>query len=290
LKIAIIADAHGNYQAIQEFFNHVENEKPDMIISAGDMLNPFPDGKEVYKILKERNIKCLKGNNDEYLIFHKNANASDPLKFIPRFLPVQYASNFFNSDEINELEKLPLSISISAGNNEGLLICHGTPFDPWKSISDKKSESLLAQFRRTKENNIIAAHYHVPWRGNWNNKNLILCGSCRFPMTGKPESEYLIAEHYNKKWNFRDIQFSYDRKKHIQNVLNSDYLEQTGPVGWLIFADFLFLEDHLMDFFRNEFMSYKPETYKELSDSVKKHFVRTKVIEEFEAITKIYLN
>lgn len=156
MRVAIIADAHGNYRALEAALNAIETEHVDMVVAAGDMINPFPGSSRV-----------------------------------------------------------------------------------------------------------------------WQKKEIALCGSCGFQMTGESDLAYLIAEQRLHGWNLRDVHIPYDRNGHISEMLESDYLQQCGPIGWLYFADFVFLEDHLMDYFRHEHKTYHPATYDGLMAAAKAHFIRT---------------
>ena len=100
MKVAVISDAHGNLQGVEAVLEHMRQENPDIVIAAGDMVNPFPDLAAIWQLLHSEKIPYLKGNNEEYLVFHSQAADSDPLKLSPRFMPVRYSSSLFSQTDI----------------------------------------------------------------------------------------------------------------------------------------------------------------------------------------------
>jgi predicted phosphodiesterase len=163
VKVAIIADAHGNLQAFEEALKHIRRESPDMVVAAGDMISWFPGGTAIWELLRAEKIHCLKGNNEEFLIFHSQASLSDPIRSSPQFMPVQYAASLFSTTDIKSMEKLSLTITVAGSRDDDLLVCHGSPFDTWKSISSRVDNSLESQFLRARERVIVAGHDHRPW-------------------------------------------------------------------------------------------------------------------------------
>lgn len=45
MKIATLADIHGNYQALITVIDHVERWKPDLVFVLGDIINRGPRGE-----------------------------------------------------------------------------------------------------------------------------------------------------------------------------------------------------------------------------------------------------
>ena len=42
MKIAVLADIHANYRALETVVQHVENWRPDSVLVAGDIVNRGP--------------------------------------------------------------------------------------------------------------------------------------------------------------------------------------------------------------------------------------------------------
>ena len=53
MKIAIIADPHANYFALQATIDHVESWKPDAVVVVGDLVNRGPRPSECLHLVLE---------------------------------------------------------------------------------------------------------------------------------------------------------------------------------------------------------------------------------------------
>jgi predicted phosphodiesterase len=286
MKIAVIADAHGNHHGLEVVLNDIEMEKPDLIISAGDMINPFPDSRRAWYTLKNANIPMILGNNEDFIIKYHSEEPNDLIKKSARFRPVQYAAKLFSSTEVSEMRSLPLNRTVNGPNGDDVLICHASPYDVWRSISDEMDETMESDLMKIKANVIVAAHYHYRWNSVWRGKMLVLSGSCGFPMTGKQEVEYLILEHMNGKWGFRHKGIPYDHQSAIRYIAESDFVREAGPMGWLYMADFIFLQTHIMPFFEGFYGMRKSESYDELERLVIKYLRHAGIYETVKSILK----
>ena len=47
MKVAIIADAYGNLQAVEAVLEAIQRERVDLIVAAGDMINPLPGSASI---------------------------------------------------------------------------------------------------------------------------------------------------------------------------------------------------------------------------------------------------
>ena len=100
---------------------------------------------------------------------------------------------------------------------------------------------------------IVVGHHHKTWYQYWEGMLLIMAGSAGLPLRGKlDEVDYLILTNHKQKWQFEYKSVSYDYRAAIQEIIGSDFLEKSSPIGWLMFDEVLTQEDHLIPFF-NEF-------------------------------------
>ena len=53
MKIAVIADIHSNYIALQSALEHIVAWAPDKVIVAGDIVNRGPDPLSCLQLIKE---------------------------------------------------------------------------------------------------------------------------------------------------------------------------------------------------------------------------------------------
>ena len=64
MRVAVIADAHGNLQAVEAALDAIQAENVDLVVAAGDMINPFPGSVAIWNLLHSENVPCLKGGRE----------------------------------------------------------------------------------------------------------------------------------------------------------------------------------------------------------------------------------
>lgn len=67
-KIGIISDVHGNYPALCSVMHELEEKKCNKIICLGDISGYYSMINECVEMLIQKNVFCIKGNHDSYLL------------------------------------------------------------------------------------------------------------------------------------------------------------------------------------------------------------------------------
>lgn len=68
MKVAIVSDIHGNYQALQAVLQDISKLNIHKIISLGDNIGYGPEPEPVVKALMERNVTSIMGNHELALV------------------------------------------------------------------------------------------------------------------------------------------------------------------------------------------------------------------------------
>ena len=80
MKVAILADVHGNLQALSAVCDHVDRWRPDAVLVAGDIVNRGPRSLECYDLVCARRASdgwiVIRGNHEEYIMERGSPNAS----------------------------------------------------------------------------------------------------------------------------------------------------------------------------------------------------------------------
>ena len=72
MRVAILADIHGNLPALEEVARQVEHLMPDLVLVAGDIVNRGPWSPECLAFVQERQAQAgwqvIRGNHEGYVI------------------------------------------------------------------------------------------------------------------------------------------------------------------------------------------------------------------------------
>jgi predicted phosphodiesterase len=153
MRIAFISDIHGNLPALLAVFELIDSQKPDRIISLGDIVGYGPYPSECVEFLQNRNIVNLLGNHDAGVI------GTQDLKLFrePNHSWLKWSKTQLSSAQLAYLEKSPLTLDFP--EFEGLAV-HASPDDPTRWIyldSALECRNLLA---RRPERIIFCGHTH----------------------------------------------------------------------------------------------------------------------------------
>ena len=64
MRLAIISDIHGNFEAFKSVLESIEQQNVDDIISLGDNIGYGPEPEAVVDLLRQRQITSIKGNHE----------------------------------------------------------------------------------------------------------------------------------------------------------------------------------------------------------------------------------
>jgi len=67
MKIAVLADIHGNLPALNAVLAEIEEDNINQILVAGDILGA-PDPVKVIRKLHDLNACMIRGNSDDYIV------------------------------------------------------------------------------------------------------------------------------------------------------------------------------------------------------------------------------
>jgi predicted phosphodiesterase len=67
MKLGLISDIHGNYEALKVVLAELERMDVDEVFCLGDVVGYYPQINECCEALRKRGIKSLMGNHDWYL-------------------------------------------------------------------------------------------------------------------------------------------------------------------------------------------------------------------------------
>jgi predicted phosphodiesterase len=131
MKVAVLADIHGNSHALEAILADLETEKPDLIVSAGDMIgcSPYPDSPKVWRRLSEAGIPKILGNQEDFVLTYHNPEPNPLIQSSVRFMPTQYVARQFTQADMEEMSALPMYLTIEGPGGDDILVCHSSPFN-----------------------------------------------------------------------------------------------------------------------------------------------------------------
>lgn len=218
MKIAVISDIHGNYEALKSVTKDIEKSKVGHIFCLGDLIGYGPEPEKIVGYFIQHNITCILGNHDQAIFdvtvldsFNKNAHDS-----------IILTKKLISEKSIDYLRKLPNKLI-----EQNILFIHGSPPDSiFEYISELADERLIGIFKELKQNIAFVGHTHDLkrysfdgekvikknlhrgiWQLNKDQKHIINVGSVGQPRDGNNNAKYVISNNQNFSIDVRLIPY-----------------------------------------------------------------------------------
>ena len=151
MRIALLADIHGNLPALESVLQGIKKHAPDRIISLGDQVNLGPCPREVLALLHANGVTCLHGNHERYLL---SAMAEDPAYAGANFNALRFGKTILRPQEITFPKELRMDDAV---------FCHALPGDDRFPVFDAgKALPRLRQMQSDGPLHIFCGHGHNP--------------------------------------------------------------------------------------------------------------------------------
>lgn len=227
MKVAVLADVHGNLEALEAVLAHLETQHVEQIVVAGDVVNVMPYSKVCWDTVMALGCPVLKGNHEHYLTSYGTSEAH-PDWSTERFRGLAWAQGQFNEADLEAMRQLPLTCQLP-----DLLVTHAAPHDVFASVHmDTPTETLRELFRDTSETFIVRGHNHGWLERRWDDRTLLTIQSCGLPLGGSLDAQYVILTRQAGSWQYEKQFVPYDREATLA-AMDEGYLEVMGPTGQL---------------------------------------------------------
>ncbi|MBP7868009.1 MAG: metallophosphoesterase family protein [Acidobacteria bacterium] len=160
MKIAVLADIHGNLPALEAVLAHAREAGADRFLDLGDVLYGPLWPQETFEVMRRLEAPTVRGNEDRELV-----EAADRGRF--RSETVRFSVEAIGPEGIRWLRSLPSARS----DAEGLFLCHGTPSNDKTYLLEDVSRGF-ARVRPEREISaalegvtapvVLCGHSHIP--------------------------------------------------------------------------------------------------------------------------------
>lgn len=154
--IAIISDIHGNYEALKSVLSVIDEKNIKEIFCLGDVVGYYSQVNECCDELRKRNVKCVMGNHDWYMIADsfcpRSQSVNDCLKYQRQVITKE------NKDWIASFPVIRKEYGIS--------MVHGS----WNNPIDDYLEPTEEYFEKIDGKYFVSGHCHVQRLEQYKNK------------------------------------------------------------------------------------------------------------------------
>lgn len=213
MRVAVLADIHGNLPACEAVLQDIERMSPDHIVAAGDLALRGGHPKETVQLLLDKCDALLMGNTDAYIggtylggaYREKEHWKSDLLAWTRDQMGPELAA---------QMGQLPFSVRFSPRRGQDLFVCHANPKNLEDSLEPTMDEQALRRFLSGLDATALAfGHLHFPYRRRVGRMVIADVASAGIPRDGDMRPAYGLFTWTHKGWRVQIRRVRYPVKR-----------------------------------------------------------------------------
>lgn len=205
MKVALLADIHGNAAALQAVLKAAREASVECLMVAGDLVGYYYQIDDVLRQLSKWKCLCISGNHERMLkSWLEGHDRDDILRKYGSAL--QVSTEVLTSQQLQELISLPARLQ-SEISGRTFLLCHGSPWDADEYIYPDADKATKDRIFTLGADLVVYGHTHYPTK--WENKGKIVVnpGSVGQPRDRIPGACWAL-------WDTETNQVSFYREKY----------------------------------------------------------------------------
>jgi len=254
MRIAVLADIHGNLPALEAVMLELEQLQPDMVVVNGDLINgvPFTNAvlDRIIDAVRKDDWIIIRGNHEFYYLDFGTERAEPSSSDPNRWGGLHKVVREMRPEHGAYLATLPDERTFYLPNTEPIRFAHGVPGNNRTGFHADQLEGKIAEkIVHVAESTFVSAHTHVQidrqirhamGTDDERSCHLINSGSIGIPLNGNPAAQFAVLESVSATvepggWQCTHYSIPYDHRPVLEEYLHSGALEVGGVIGQLFY-------------------------------------------------------
>jgi predicted phosphodiesterase len=241
VKIAILADIHGNLPALEAVIEDALAQRAEAFVVNGDVVNRGPQGPEVMARVAQLAARFTLGNHDDLLRRLAEGDAALPGEFHhdPFWVANRWcAAALAEVGAFDTIRNWPLTVRIEVPGAPRVLISHGSPRHFREGYGRNLSDALISEIVEMNPAEVlVGSHTHWPLRRRWGRVEVLNTGAVGTPFNGDGRAQYLLLELQRGGWRPHFRRVAYDHALALCAFEGSGYLAAGGLLARLFYDE-----------------------------------------------------
>jgi len=218
MRVAILADIHGNLPACEAVLQDIARNSPDFIVAAGDLALRGAHPRETVELLFERCSVLLMGNTDCYLSGnYLGGGYRDRVNWKMDLL--LWTRDQLGEANVRKLGQLPFSVRYSPRRGHDLYVCHANPRNLEDALEPTLDDAVMRHYFQNLEAAACAfGHLHFPYRRHLGRMLIADVASAGIPRDGDVRAAYGVFTFTPKGWRVQIRRVRYPVRRATQAI------------------------------------------------------------------------
>lgn len=285
MRLAILADIHGNLPALEAVCAELERLQPDAVIVDGDLINAVPFSPQVIDRVVARvrtqNWIVVRGNHEFYYLDFGTPRAPDGHEDPERWGQLHWLVERITPAQGAFLAALPDDLTLYFHDTQPLRVAHGVPGNNRTGFYTRQpAAQIAAKIGHVEQSTLISAHTHVridrhialdvdpaddpyldPHLGSYEEPpaaihrgwHLVNPGSVGLPLNADPRASFAVVEsvpesHTPGGWACTHHCIDYDRRPALAAYADSGMMAAGGVISTLFYWELVTAEPEIIFF------------------------------------------
>ncbi len=225
MKLAFIADIHGNLTALEAVTRELDRLQPDHVILDGDLINACPFSSEVIDFVRANNWLVVRGNHEFYYLDFGTDRADASTQDPERWGALHWLAEQITPQQGDYLASLPDELALYFADTQPIRVAHGVPGRNRVGFyTEQPAEEIVSHIEHVQQATLVSAHTHVQidrqvsghvpaedhsddfslnqpaihaqanGAATWRRWHVINPGSVGLPLNGDPRAQFVLLE------------------------------------------------------------------------------------------------
>jgi len=178
MRIACLADIHGNIHALEPILEQVENTQYDALICCGDMVGYGAFPNEVVEFLRAEGFQMLMGNCEQALLLGgRGGNGGHGFASLEQ-RSLEWTSRELTPENREYVASVPTRVELNGDCGVNVLACHGSPESLTEGLYEGTRVERFRELAAKHTAAIVACgHTHVGFQKEVESVTFVNCGS-----------------------------------------------------------------------------------------------------------------
>lgn len=254
MRLAVIADIHGNLHALEAVLADLAGRAVDRLVVNGDLVNRGPANEAVLERVRALDSIVTLGNHDDLMRKWVERDPDIPERWFddPFWRGTGWAAERLErAGWIGWLAELPMTHRLDLDGAPSVLISHGSPRHYREGYGTFLSDESLAEIVRDQPADVlVGSHTHRPMKRSWEGHLVLNSGAVGAPFNGDARAQYLLLTLDGGGWRPEFRMVPYDREAALAAFESSGYLDEGGLSAHIFREELRYARSFLTPFIR----------------------------------------
>jgi len=213
MRLAFVADIHGNLPALEAVLLDLQQQRPDAVYLVGDQVNRCPWNNEVIEIVTELAWPAIAGNHDLIVGAINTPQNRPPFTDQARFPTLWWTQAQLTEANLARLRQWPTELQIDFAGLPAIRLIHGIPGNAFVGIlPEDREEKIRTLLTGVAESVVVCGHVHRPLQRMVDQWQVLNGGSVGIPYNSDPRAQYLLLDGVAQQWvpTFRQVDYDHN--------------------------------------------------------------------------------